>query len=164
MITKKLVVPGLLAGGVAAGLFAGTRPSGEATPENRFSDEDVPSAHVYKSPTCGCCAKWVTHLEAAGFAVTVEDVADMNEVKRRAGVPGDLASCHTAWIGDYVVEGHVPARVIQALLNEAPDVAGLAVPGMPIGSPGMEGRNPQPYDVIAFDAAGNRGLFERIEP
>ncbi len=126
--------------------------------------EPIADVMVYKTPTCGCCAVWVEHLEAAGFAVTVEDVGDIAAVKRREGVPTDLSSCHTAIIGDYVFEGHIPARVIADFLEEAPELAGLAVPGMPIGSPGMEGPNPTPYDVVAFDSQGNRGVFERIEP
>ena len=120
--------------------------------------------HVYKSPTCGCCAKWVTHMEAAGFKVTVEDETDMAGVKRRTGVPFELSSCHTAVAGEYVIEGHVPARVVRRFLEEGPKVAGISVPGMPIGSPGMEGPNPKPYDVIAFDGKGDRTVFERVDP
>ena len=153
MKTRKLTALAVLLGGAA--LLLAVRPS---APQ---ADADI---HVYKSATCGCCTNWVDHLEAEGFTVSVENVMDMNAVKRREGVPGDLASCHTALIGDYVIEGHVPARVIRAFLEEAPELAGIAVPGMPIGSPGMEGPNPRPYDVLAFDKDGNRGVFERIEP
>ena len=103
-------------------------------------------------------------MEAAGFAVTVEDETDMAGVKRRTGVPFDLSSCHTAVAGDRVIEGHVPARVVRRFLEEGPKVAGISVPGMPVGSPGMEGPNPQPYDVIAFDGKGNRTVFERVDP
>lgn len=131
---------------------------------SRGADAASTGIHVYKSPACGCCVKWVDHLRAAGFEVTVEDVSDVNAVKAELGVPGDLGSCHTAVVGDYVVEGHVPAATLQAFLDESPDVKGLAVPGMPVGSPGMEGPNARPYDVLAFDEAGNRGVFERITP
>lgn len=131
---------------------------------SRDADAASATVHVYKSPTCGCCVKWVDHLRAAGFEVTVEDVADMGAVKAELGVPYDLGSCHTALVGDYLIEGHVPATTLQAFLDEAPAVKGLAVPGMPIGSPGMEGPNGRPYDVLAFDEAGNRGVFERITP
>ena len=148
------IVALLLAG--AAGGFAFLGQSG--------AKGATASIHVYKSPTCGCCAKWVDHLEDAGFDVTVEDVNDIGAVKTSMGVPGDLGSCHTARVGDYIIEGHVPADQIQELLAEAPDVAGLAVPGMPIGSPGMEGPNARPYDVLAFDEAGNRGVFARVTP
>lgn len=122
-----------------------------------------PEIRVYKSPTCGCCAKWIEHMRGAGFRVVAEDVSDMREVKRREGVPLDLASCHTAVVEGYVVEGHVPGHVVRSFLEAAPAVAGLAVPGMPVGSPGMEGPNPQSYDVVAFDGDGNRTVFERVE-
>ena len=153
MNMKKLAAGILLLGGVA--LVMSFRPGDQP------ADADI---HVYKSPTCGCCTKWVDHMQAAGFKVSVENVVDMASVKERTGVPFDLSSCHTAIVGDYVIEGHVPARVIRAFLDEAPELAGISVPGMPIGSPGMEGPNPQPYDVIAFDKDGNRGVFERIHP
>jgi hypothetical protein len=115
---------------------------------------------VYKSPTCGCCSKWVEHLRANGFTVTAVDVADMGEVKANLGISAPLVACHTAVVDGYVIEGHVPAQAIQRLLNERPQVAGLAVPGMPMGSPGMEGPNPQHYDVLTFDSAGQTTVFE----
>lgn len=116
---------------------------------------------VYKSPTCGCCGKWVDHLKDAGFSVRAEDVRDLNAVKARYGVQPHLASCHTAVVDGYVVEGHVPAASIKRLLRERPAVKGLAVPGMPVGSPGMEGPNPERYDVVTFDAAGRAAVYER---
>ena len=158
MKRQKLIAGALLLGGAAVVLaFA---------PSDRPGQPEVGAEEVvvYKSPTCGCCNGWVDHMRDAGFAVRTEDVIDMNAVKRREGVPVDLSSCHTALVGGYVVEGHVPAHVIRSFLDRAPDVAGLAVPGMPIGSPGMEGPNPVAYDVLAFDADGRRGVFERIEP
>lgn len=118
-------------------------------------------ALVYKSPTCGCCAKWVDHLEAAGFTVHVEDVNDLRPVKAQNGVTPQLASCHTAIIEDYVIEGHVPADVIAKLLEERPDIRGIAVPGMPAGSPGMEGGTPEEYDVVAFDREGKTSVYAR---
>ena len=109
---------------------------------------------VVKSPTCGCCAKWIEHLEEAGFEVEVEDSYDMAQVKAQAGVPAAVQSCHTAMIGDYVFEGHVPVETIVRFMKERPDVKGLAVPGMPVGSQGMEmGGRVDPYDVIAFDGS-----------
>jgi hypothetical protein len=114
---------------------------------------------VYKSPTCGCCAKWVEHVKKAGFPVTVKDVPNVGEVKVANGVPPELASCHTALVGGYVVEGHVPADVIQKLLKEKPSVAGIAVAGMPMGSPGMEGSASDHYDVVAFDKTGKQHVF-----
>ena len=111
---------------------------------------------VYKSPTCGCCGKWVEHMENAGFSVDVKNMRDVAPIKRELGVPGRMQSCHTAKVGDYFVEGHVPADLVTRLLADKPDIKGLAVPGMPMGSPGMEGPRKDPYDVIAI---GNDGRF-----
>ena len=110
---------------------------------------------VYKSPWCGCCGAWVDHVRAAGFTVELHDVDDLAPIKRMAGIPETLASCHTASIDGYAIEGHVPAHVVRRLLDERPAVRGLAVPGMPIGSPGMEGPSPEPYAVYSF-ADGRR--------
>jgi hypothetical protein len=120
---------------------------------------DKPEITVYKSPTCGCCAKWVSHLEENGFEVETSDMANVTPMKQRLGVPQALSSCHTAVVGGYVVEGHVPADLIKRLLDEKPEVVGLAVPGMPTGSPGMEGPNPKSYDVIAFKKDGGQEVF-----
>lgn len=124
----------------------------------------APAVAVYASPRCGCCGAWVDHLRAAGFAVDVTHVDDIAPVKRMAGVPAGLASCHTASVAGYVVEGHVPAHVVRRLLRERPEVRGIAVPGMPIGSPGMEGPSPEAYTVYAFAAAGEARPYERIRP
>ncbi len=111
---------------------------------------------VYKSPWCGCCAAWVAHLRDQGFDVTVEEHEDIGPVKTILGVPESLHACHTALIGRYVIEGHVPARDIRRLLREQPDAAGLAVPGMPVGSPGMEqGGHHESYQVVLFGRHGN---------
>lgn len=117
-------------------------------------------ATVYKSPTCGCCTKWVEHLQEHGFRVEVRDTSDVQPVKARHGLPGNLASCHTALIGGYVVEGHVPADVIRRLLRERPPVAGVAVPGMPMGSPGMEGPYKDDYDIVSFTREGATQVYE----
>jgi hypothetical protein len=122
------------------------------------------AAQVFKDASCGCCANWVEHLRRKGFAPTSENVADITAVKDKYGVPPQTRSCHTALIGGYVIEGHVPAADIQRLLKEKPKIAGLAVPGMPIGSPGMEGPNPRPYDVLAFDKAGKTTVFSTQRP
>lgn len=118
-----------------------------------------PAITVYKSPSCGCCANWVDHLRAAGFAVTVRDTSDVGVVKTARGVPPALASCHTAVAAGYVFEGHVPADLIRRFLKEAPAAAGLAVPGMPAGSPGMEGPSPVRYDVVTFDSRGRTSVY-----
>jgi hypothetical protein len=109
---------------------------------------------VYKDPSCGCCKKWVEHLRTNGFAVTTRDMNDLSEVKATFGVPRSLQACHTATTGTFVVEGHVPADVIRKMLSERPKIAGIAVPGMPSGSPGLEGGAPDNYDVIAFSKYG----------
>ena len=129
-----------------------------------LAQETDPVVEVYKSPTCGCCSVWVTHLEEHGFSVKTNDVRSMGGVKQEAGVPRGVYSCHTAFVDGYVVEGHVPAEDIQRLLDERPAVAGIGVGGMPIGSPGMEGPNPQPYDVLAFDEDGNLSHFASHGP
>lgn len=123
-----------------------------------------PVVQVYKSPTCGCCDKWVSHLEANGFEVEATDVDDMSLVKRSYGIPRALTSCHTAVVGDYLVEGHVSAEDIVQLLKQKPAIKGIAVPGMPIGSPGMEGKNPQAFDVISFNADGETEVFSSHHP
>jgi len=119
---------------------------------------------VYKSPTCGCCVKWIDHLEGHGFTVEARDVRDTRALKQEHGVPSGLEACHTALIEGYVIEGHVPAEDIGRLLRERPPVAGLAVPGMPIGSPGMEGPRPEAYRVLSFDAVGHTEIFASHGP
>jgi hypothetical protein len=114
---------------------------------------------VYKSPSCGCCTAWVDHVKANGFAVKAKDIPDLTALKRHYGVTPELASCHTSFVGGYVVEGHVPADVIAKLLKEKPKVKGIAVPGMPMGSPGMEGPRSERYDVIAFDSTGKTRVY-----
>lgn len=116
---------------------------------------------VYKSPSCGCCAKWVDYLRDNGFAVQVHDRKDLNAIKRQFGVSGRLASCHTAVVGGYVIEGHVPVADIRKLLAERPDVTGLTAPGMPQFSPGMRSLTPRDYDVLSFDSDGRVELFSR---
>jgi len=119
-----------------------------------------PVVEVVKSPTCGCCNGWIAHLRRAGFQVRVTDTADVTPTARRLGVPDDLRSCHTASVGGYAVEGHVPAEDIVRLLRQRPTAAGIAVPGMPIGSPGMEaGGRREPYRTILFTRAGRRTVF-----
>jgi hypothetical protein len=118
---------------------------------------------VYKTPQCGCCKDWVGHLEKNGFAPKTHDLPDLSETKDTVGVPDALRSCHTALIGRYVIEGHVPADLIKKLVADNPsNILGLAVPGMPAGSPGMEvpGRK-DPYDVIAFTRDGKRSVYAK---
>jgi hypothetical protein len=124
--------------------------------------ESRPSINVHKDPNCGCCGAWVEHLRAAGFAVAVDEASALHGIKQRLGVPDHLASCHTGEIAGYVIEGHVPAAAILRLLEQKPAGRGLAVPGMPIGSPGMEvvGSPPDTYEVVLFGAGADR-IFAR---
>jgi len=130
-------------------------------------DTDGSTVVVYKSPTCGCCGAWIEHMEKSGFTVEVHDLADVSPVKRELGVGQPLWSCHTAKVGGYVLEGHVPADQVVKMLAEKPAIRGLAVPGMPIGSPGMdEGYDKstwQDYDVVAFDAQGGTSVYAHIK-
>ncbi len=117
---------------------------------------------VVKSPYCGCCTQWVDYLRRSGFEVRVVEAEDVTPTARRLGVPDDLRSCHTATIEGYAIEGHVPVEDIRRLLAERPAAAGIAVPGMPIGSPGMEqGDRRQPYETILFRRDGRRTVFAR---
>jgi hypothetical protein len=119
-----------------------------------------PEAVVYKTPNCGCCRAWVEHLRAQGFAVRTIDVPELASIRHELRVPNGVAACHTAKAADYVIEGHVPAADIKRLLDTRPLVRGLAVPGMPVGSPGMErGNRREPYDVVTWDAADHTEVF-----
>ena len=146
----KLSVAGAIILGLAVGLSWG--------PPRQASAADIT---VYKTASCGCCGKWAEHLRAHGFNVNTRDVHDLSEVKRAHGVKPEFASCHTAVVDGYVVEGHVPADVIERLLVERPPVVGVAVPGMPAGSPGMEVGHRQPYNVITFDKDGKTNVYSR---
>jgi hypothetical protein len=115
---------------------------------------------VYKSASCGCCKEWVKYMERAGFAVTVVDMNDLSDVKRSSGVPVKLESCHTALVGAYVIEGHVPADLVKKILAEKPAISGLAAPGMPADAPGM-GTGKTPYEVIAWDKTGKTSVFAK---
>ena len=121
----------------------------------------TPMMSVFKTPTCGCCAKWVDHMRQNGFTVHVTDLNDLSSVKSKHGVPARLQSCHTGVVNGYVVEGHVPAADVKRLIKEKPAIVGITVPGMPAGSPGMEvpGITPPPYDVLTFDKAGATKVY-----
>lgn len=128
----------------------------------QIADEDLPAVTVYKSPTCECCSDWVAHMQENGFEVKTTDLADMQQIKNRFNVPRELASCHTAVVGGYVVEGHVPAKDVKRMLGQEANVAGLTVPGMPVGSPGMErGNQLDPYNVLAFSKNGKANIFAK---
>lgn len=125
-----------------------------------FAATQLPLVEVFKSPTCGCCGAWVDHLKAAGFPVKVVEVDDTTATRKRYGLPDKFGSCHTGIVSGYVVEGHVPAAEVKRLLATKPAAIGLAVPGMPVGSPGMEyGDRKDPYDVFLIDKSGRETVF-----
>jgi hypothetical protein len=121
-----------------------------------------PAITVHKDPSCSCCSGWVQHLQKAGFPTKVIETRDLDAVKTRLKIPDDLAACHTAEVAGYVIEGHVPASALKRFLAEKPDATGLAVPGMPAGSPGMEGGTPERYDVVLFGPNGRRTYMSFI--
>lgn len=130
------------------------------TPEKKT---DFKEFVVYKNPNCGCCTKWVDHMEKNGFKLTIKAVEDLDVFKDKLGVPEDLRSCHTAVYGDYVFEGHIPASSIKKFLDSKSQSLGLAVPDMPVGSPGMEmGNHREEYEVFIFDKNGKSKVFKKI--
>jgi hypothetical protein len=143
---------------LGSALFALALTTGAAaTPANPAPKET--KITVYKDPSCGCCKNWIEHLIKHGYRVDAKDTPAMAEIKRTLGVPPALTACHTAVVNGYLIEGHVPAADIAKLLKEKPKVAGLAVPGMPMGAPGMEGPGQQHYQVLAFDKNGKARVF-----
>ena len=148
MVRKRVLAAGLLGALVSVGGIV-------------VAQKPAPTVQVYRSPTCGCCANWVKHLQQHGFTTRVTETDDVASIKTQRGVPARVQSCHTAVVDGYVIEGHVPAADVQRLLKERPAVVGIAVPGMPIGSPGMEvpGQKPQAYDVVAFDKQGQTRVY-----
>ena len=150
-------------GEVAAGAAGEATTTLAASPTSTVADA-LPRALVYKTPSCGCCNLWVDHMREAGFEVDARNLNDLIPVKIDAGVPPRMSSCHTALIDGYVVEGHIPAEHVKRLLEERPDVIGIAVPGMPIGSPGMEGIGARPYQVLSWDREGNVEVYAEVDP
>jgi hypothetical protein len=139
-------------GAVALGVPARALLAQGTAPEN--------TVEVWKTATCGCCKLWVDHMRAAGFRVTALDVPDVGPFKRKLGIPPPLESCHTGVVAGYAIEGHIPADVIRQMLKQKPKIAGIAVPGMPLGSPGMEqGGRIDKYDILSFDKSGKTAVF-----
>ncbi|MCC7546952.1 MAG: DUF411 domain-containing protein [Burkholderiales bacterium] len=128
------------------------------------ADNALPTVTVYKTPSCGCCEKWIQHLREAGFPVEAHDRGNLDRVRSQLGVPRSMAGCHTAQVGGYAVEGHVPAAQIQRLLAEKPEVVGISVPGMPVGSPGMEGEGGHEYRVMAWRRDGGSSVYSVEQP
>ncbi len=120
---------------------------------------DGVTVEMYQNPACGCCSKWAAHMEAAGFTVEIHKTDQLNSIKEREGLTAATAGCHTSKVDGYLVEGHVPAREVARLLSERPDIKGITVAGMPMGSPGMEGGRRDRYDVLSIDNEGNTAVF-----
>jgi len=167
---RELAFAGAIAGTVVIGAamlrgIGAMHPAAPPAPASAPAPEGEQQANkvvVYKSPSCGCCGAWVTYMRANGFTVEVHDQDDVTPIKRASGVPVALESCHTAQIGGYVLEGHVPVSAIRRMLREKPAIAGLAVAGMVAGSPGMEmGNQHPPYDVTSFTREGRTAVYER---
>lgn len=134
--------------------------AGAFSPPMLASAAAAPIVEVYKSKTCGCCEGWIDHLKANGFTVKAHDVANPSDYREKFGIPQEFGSCHTGLVQGYALEGHVPAREIKRLLAERPQAIGLAVPSMPLGSPGMEGQRSDPYDVFLVQAGGRRSVYK----
>jgi hypothetical protein len=147
---------------LAASLFLAACNGSTPDPDQVMAAADNATLVVYHDPSCGCCTKWLEHMKRSGYKVRDIRTSDMDKVKKRLNVPDHLRSCHTAVIGGYVIEGHVPAADIGRLLEERPEATGLSVPGMPVGSPGMEYQDrSQAYSVLLFDDSGNTRTFNR---
>lgn len=155
--SRSLVIAAAVLAVAGAGMAMATVPQARSA-----APQKLPAVTVYKDPNCGCCSLWVRHMEQAGFPVTAVDTSEMPSIRRKHGVLQHLQSCHTAVVDGFVVEGHVPAEDVKRLLTSRPAVKGIAVPGMPIGSPGMEqGTTKHPYSVLTFDEEGRTTVFAR---
>lgn len=143
----------------SSGIAASQGGQSPAVPSASLANATGPHIKVYKDPNCGCCKAWIQHLEQNGFVVEVMDMPDLSAVKTKYGVSQEIQACHTGVVNGYAIEGHVPADVILKMLKEKPAIAGLAVPGMPAGSPGMEGAIKEKYDVLTFDRAGRTTVY-----
>jgi hypothetical protein len=159
MRTPSVLLAGAALLATGAGFAADQRPAAQAPQK-----PSATAMAVYKSPTCGCCSAWIEHVRARGLQVDANNVSDsqLNVIAIQSGVPGDLVTCHTAKVGGYIVEGHVPVEDILRMLKEKPAIAGIAVAGMPLGSPGMEqGGVKQPFSTMAFTKDGKTTVFAR---
>ncbi len=154
MLQKKPQLLGLIGGLLLVGGLVGWQAG--------LFSQSFPEAMVYKTPTCGCCSLWADHLKENGLTVKTQDLTDLNPIKDQYGIEPRLQSCHTAVIGDYIFEGHIPAEFVKKVLEEKPNIRGLTVPGMPIGSPGMEqGNRRDPYDILSIDHNGHVEVYAK---
>ena len=141
--------------------LAGVTAAWLGLPQGAMATVNPALITVWKNPDCGCCKEWIAHLQKSGFEVLAKDVPDTAPIRQKLGLPAKFGSCHTAQMGAYVLEGHVPAQEVRRLLRDQPKAVGLAVPGMPIGSPGMEvGKRQDPYDVLLVLADGSSRVYQ----
>ena len=166
-MSARLALLALAVGLVASGCAADESDAPAPAPEPSAKSAAVPQVRdtlvVYKTATCGCCRLWNEHMEGEGFVVVSRDVTDLQAVKDSLGVAPELSACHTGVVGGYIVEGHVPGAEVRRLLRERPDARGIAVPGMPLGSPGMEqGDRRDPYDVLLLANGGPPTVFAHV--
>ena len=165
LLRSALLLSGALLLGNSTAVWAHGGVQGmEVMPDT--SSANGPAITIMRSASCGCCTRWGEHIAAAGFAITDVVTEEMDRVKQQHGIPDELASCHTAVVEGYVIEGHVPASSIQRLLRERPAIKGLTAPGMPMGSPGMDGPGitPESFDVLAIGTDGKTRVFDRYTP
>jgi len=156
MKTKIKILNSLL----TIGLFILNICIASVIPSNQaFANKTLPEITVYKTPTCGCCNKWISHLESNGFKVNAINQNDLISIKQQLGIAPNLQACHTAKVGNYFVEGHMPASDIKSMLTAKPNIKGISVPGMPMGSPGMEGARKDNYDVLAINKDNSINVF-----
>lgn len=155
----------MVAAAIGAGLLingAAPKPAATVGDDPRNAETTVPvktSATIYRSPSCGCCGSYISYLEGRGYAVTTEFMKKNGQRLDRFGIPEDMASCHTMQVGPYVVEGHVPEEAIRKLLDEKPDIRGIALPGMPFGSPGMPGEKEEDFTIYRLEKDGTTSPF-----
>ena len=159
-MSRKIFIASAIAAIALFGAAYSVKPDLQAAAQQKPAG---PLVEVFKTPTCGCCSLWVEHMRKNGFNVRTTDMNDVSEIKKSRGVPDQVQSCHTAVVNGYVVEGHVPAADVHRLLKEKPAIVGIAVGGMPVGSPGMEypGTKAQPYNVMSFDKSGTTRVFAK---
>ena len=160
-IFQKKHMRGLMLCAALGAVQPGMAQAAQQVPAQAASTGSTPIVEVYKSAQCGCCKTWAEHLQKNGFTVSLHDVGDVPAARKKLGMPDKYGSCHTAKVGQYLVEGHVPAADIKRLLKERPKAIGLAVPSMPPGSPGMESEHPVPYETLLVGKDGNASVFAR---
>lgn len=160
IIIFSVVIIAVFAAGVFLWKSGSEAPSADVSSSGAAAGEEVKlAATVYKSPTCGCCGEYISYLKDQGFEVKMENKTDMNSIKVQYGIPENMQSCHTTVMGDYIIEGHVPIEAIRKLVTEKPDIDGIALPGMPQGSPGMPGTKEGEFEIFGLIGGASEGFM-----